>query len=332
MGPADLIASVRGRAEIVAYRGGWGAVRRMPAGAAYAAFERIADVQARRGGKGIDRMRANYARVRPELDDAALDLLVRDGMRSYLRYFCDAFRLPDRSPEELAAAVRAENDGAVRADLAAGTSAVIFLAHLGNWDAAGAWSAGHLAPVTSVAERLRPEAIFQEFLAFRERLGMTILPLTGGSNPFVGLRAAVGRGDFVALVADRDLTSNGVEVEFFGRRARMAKGPALLSLVTGAPLYAASITYEHAAPERGAAGYRTVVRFSDRIRPSCAPAPDLTPEEQAAQVRALTQACAAYLEEPIREHTADWHMMQRVFVEDLDPARTAAATSSAPAP
>ena len=73
MGPADLIASVRGRAEIVAYRGGWGAVRRMPAGAAYAAFERIADIQARRGGKGIDRMRANYARVRPQLDDVALD-------------------------------------------------------------------------------------------------------------------------------------------------------------------------------------------------------------------------------------------------------------------
>ncbi len=325
MGVGQLFSTVRGQAEIAAYRGGWVAVRRMPAGAAYAMFERIADLQARRGGTGIERLRANYARVRPELDDAALELLVRDGMRSYLRYFCDAFRLPDRTPAELAEAVRAEGDGPVREDLAAGHSAVVFVAHLGNWDVAGAWSASHLAPVTSVAERLKPEAIFREFLSFRERLGMKIHPLTGGPNPFLGLREGVERGDFVALVSDRDLTSNGVEVEFCGRPARMAKGPALLSIVTGAPLYAAAITYEHAWPERGAAGYRTVVRFSERIAPASEPRTDETPDAQAARVRELTQRCAAYLEGAIREHTADWHMMQRVFTEDLDPARAARA-------
>ena len=43
--------------------------------------------------------------------------------------------------------------------------------------------------------------------------------------------------------------------------------------------------------------------------------------DTAAKAQAMTQACAAYVEGPIREHTSDWHMMQRVFVDDLDPTR-----------
>ena len=77
---------------VAGHRLGWAAVRRMPERAAYALFEAAADLTVARGGAA--RMRANYARVRPELDDAALDALVKEGMRRYLRYYCEAFRLP----------------------------------------------------------------------------------------------------------------------------------------------------------------------------------------------------------------------------------------------
>ena len=313
---SDLLSALSARGTVLGYRAGWAAVRRMPERAAYRVFDSVADVMVRRGGKGLARMRANYAKVHPDLDAAGLDAMVREGMRSYLRYFCEAFRLPDHTPADLDRMCRAVNDAAVRESLAAGRSAVIFLPHMGNWDIAGAWSTPHLAPVTTVAERLKPEEVFREFFAFRASLGMTILPLTGGPNPFTGLREAVERGDFVALVSDRDLTSNGVEVDFFGHRARMAKGPALLALLTGAPLYAAEIHFAPAGPGRGAAGRETVVTFSDEI-----PVP--TDGDTQAKAQVMTQACAAYLEGPIREHTADWHMMQLVFVEDLDPARVA---------
>ena len=56
------------------------------------------------------------------------------------------------------------------------------LAHQGNWDHAGAWSTLALARVTTVAERLRPEELYLRFLAFRESLGMEILPLGGGDG------------------------------------------------------------------------------------------------------------------------------------------------------
>ena len=154
-------------------------------------------------------------------------------MRSYLRYYCDAFRLPGWSRERLVGTVRAVGDEPVRELLAAGESVVMFLGHLGNWDHAGAWSTLQLHQVTTVAERLEPEAVFTAFLGFRERLGMRIVPLHGTDvfrTPCS--RAVRGGGTFMPLLADRDLSDNGVEVDFFGERARMAAGPAALAVAT----------------------------------------------------------------------------------------------------
>ena len=305
------------RAALTAYRAGWSLVRRLPERLAYAVFDLIADVAARRGGSGVARMRANFARVRPELDAAGLDALVRAGMRSYFRYWCEAFRLPDLTEADLVARVRTVGDAPVRAHLGAGKPAVMFLGHMGNWDLAGAWSTTQLAPVTTVAERLKPEELYDEFLGFRERLGMRILPLTGGSDVFRELTKALRASAFVALLADRDLTAGGVEVDFCGHRARMAVGPAALAVTTGAALHPVSVHYERRATGRG---YELVIVFHDRV---VVPATGTTREK----VATMTQACADALTGAVREHTEDWHMMQRVFVEDLDPARMPVASA-----
>jgi lauroyl/myristoyl acyltransferase len=295
------------RVSLAGYRTGWFLVRRVPARLAYGAFNLMADVSWRRRGKGVERMRSNYAAVRPELTPAELDALVRAGMRSYLRYWCDSFRLPDRSVDDLIHGVRVVNDDAVRAHLQAGTAVVIFLGHMGNWDFAGAWSTTQLAPVTTVAERLKPEELFDEFVAFREGLGMRIIALTGGSDVFRELTKACRSGALVALLADRDLTNGGIEVDFCGQRARMAVGPAALALNTGAALYPAVVHYE---PQPLGHGWRTVVTFHDAVAP---PAQGTSREK----IQAMTQVCADVLSDAVREHTEDWHMMQRVFTTDL---------------
>jgi lauroyl/myristoyl acyltransferase len=300
---------------VAGYRVGWAAVRRMPERAAYAFFDVVADLTVARGG--ADRMRGNYARVRPELGGAALDALVKEGMRRYLRYYCEAFRLPELGPEDLVARVRAEGDEAVRAAMADG-SVVCFLGHLGNWDLAGAWGAAHLGRVVTVAERLEPEEVFEEFLAFREGLGMTILPLTGGPDVFSALRrAARTPGTIIPLLADRDLTARGVEVDFCGLRARMAAGPAALALAERRPLHPVSIRHE----PRPGGGWGIVITFHPAV-----PVPERgTTREKAL---AMTQACADILGGTVREHTADWHMLQRVFLDDLDPERLPAGAVS----
>ncbi len=304
-----VAVSVTDAATLAGHRLGWAAVRRLPERTAYRLFDAVADLTVRRGGAA--RMRANYARVRPELDDAALDALVREGMRSYLRYYCEAFRLPVLTPDDLAARVRAEGDGPVREVLAAGGSVVCFLGHTGNWDLAGAWGTVHLGAVTTVAERLEPEEVFREFLEFREGLGMTILPLTGGPDVFPALREAARRPGLIPLLADRDLTHRGVTVDLCGVPARMAPGPAALALAERRPLFPVSIRHE-----RRGRGWGIVITFHPPVE---VPASGATREK----VIAMTQQCADALGAAIREHTADWHMLQRVFLEDLDPERLA---------
>jgi phosphatidylinositol dimannoside acyltransferase len=295
------------RATLLCYRSGWSLVRRMPGPLAYRAFDLIADITWRRGGKGVERMRSNYATVRPELTPGELDALVRAGMRSYLRYWCDSFRLPDRSNDDLVHAVRAVNFDPTRAVLESGRSVVMFAGHMGNWDLSGAWSTTQLAPLTTVVERLRPEEVFDEFLAFRERLGMRVIPLTGGNDVFRELTAACRAGRLVALLADRDLTKGGIEVDFCGQRARMAIGPAALAVNTGAVLVPCIVNYER---QPNGYGWRTVITLSEAV---AQPAHGTSREK----IQAMTQACADVLTEAVREHTQDWHMMQRVFTRDL---------------
>ncbi|GAA4353893.1 phosphatidylinositol mannoside acyltransferase [Angustibacter luteus] len=316
VGPSRL-ERARERLGYLAYSAGWRIVRLLPEAVAYRTFDGIADLAWRRRGSGVQRLEANLARARPDLDADDLHELARSGLRSYLRYWCDSFRLPDWDEQRIVSTVRTEGDEPVRAALASGQGVVMFLGHLGNWDHAGAWATLQLQPVTTVAERLKPEQLFDRFVTFRERLGMTIIPLTGGSDVFRSLLRVLRGGGFVPLLADRDLTDGGVEVDFLGEPARMAVGPAALALATGAALFAVTIRYEPTS--RGRHGI--VITWHPQI------ATDDVGTGRAA-VTALTQRCADHLAAAIRSHPQDWHMLQRVFTADLDPARV---TSTRPA-
>lgn len=316
-GPADRLrrwtGSATGALTVTGYRAGWGAVRRMPERSAYRLFEEIADLLHHRNSRSVQRLRSNYATVRPELDAAQLEALVKEGLRSYLRYFCDAFRLQLQTPESLDGMVELEDHGDdIVAEVSAGRPLVGFLGHMGNWDLTGAWATYHFAKVTTIAERLRPEELFEEFLDFRESLGMTIVPLTGGAAPYAAMRDALNAGGFVPLLADRDLTRHGVEVDLCGHRAKVATGPARLALETGAALHTIAIRYR---PLESRAMQAITAHIGPRVE-----VPDVA--DDAEKVRLMTQACIDVLGEQIRLHTADWHMMQRVFVDDLDPRRS----------
>lgn len=311
MRPGELSATLRRRASVAVYRGGWAVVRALPEPLAYATFDRLADAAWLLRGRGVRRLEANLARVAAAArdDPTACRALTRSAMRSYLRYWCDAFRLPTWSRERLLATCRATGDGPVRRSLAQDRGAVMALAHQGNWDHAGAWSALALAPVTTVAERLEPVEVFDAFLRFRENLGMRILAL-GDPGTFRTLLRALRDGAFVPLLADRDLSGSGVAVELCGHGARMASGPAALALGSGAALFPVTIRYER-LPPGSAARWGTVVEFGPEV---AAPAAGTTAEK----VAAMTQGCADHLGRGIAAHPQDWHMLHRVFADDLD--------------
>lgn len=314
-----------GRAYAAAWR--WG--RRVPEPVVRGLAALAADVVWLRHGAGVRRLEANLARVRPDLDARGLRRLSRRGMRSYLRYFGEAFTLPRVSRERIAARVSATGREAIQPYLDDGRQVILALGHLGNWDLAGAWATRELAPVTTVAERLEPEEVYQEFLAFREGIGLTIIPLDGGGDVFRRLVRVMRTGPGITpLLADRDLTSKGLEVDLFGRRARVAAGPAALGVTTGVPVVATSIAYERLrGARRRAAGSPWGVRIDLTEIPP--PAEDLPRRER---IALMTQAWVDALAAEIARHPQDWHMLQRVFVEDLDAARYAATVAAEAAP
>jgi len=304
---------------------GWRVAGRTPEVVVRAAMHVAADVAWLRRGAGVRRLEANLARVRPEADGPALRRLSRQGMRTYLRYYAEAFTLGGVRPEQIDARVRVEGEDGIRAALSEGRGVVAALAHQGNWDLAGAWAGRNLAPVTTVAERLEPPEVFDAFVALREGVGMRILALDKGGSVFRELVRAV-RTDaaFVPLLADRDLSASGVEVTLFDERARVAAGPAALSLATGAPLVPVSIQHERLrGARRRAAGARwgIVVRFHPPVR-----LPDATPDDE--RVAVLTQAWVDVVAADIAAEPVHWHMLQRVFVADLDPSRLPAAQAA----
>lgn len=289
------------RVATLGYLTGWRLVRLLPERAALTTFARIADGIDHRDGAGVRRLRANLARVRPDLDPESLETLTHDAVRSYLRYWAESFRLPSWPIQDLVARTRIVNEAMVREAHARGRGVVAPLPHMGNWDWAGAWACATGMPLTTVAERLRPERLYDEFVAYRASLGMEILP-AGDPATFPALVDRVRRGRLVPLLADRDLSRSGVEVSLCGERARMPRGPAELARRAGAALIPATLAYD---------GPEMVITFHPEV-------PHLDGE---AGVVAMMQAVADRFTDALRQHPVDWHMMQRVFVDDLDPVR-----------
>jgi len=285
------------------YAAGWRIVRAMPETLARNVFDAGARYAARGGGP--EQLRKNLARVIGTTPAEVPDALMRASVASYARYWREAFRLPTMNQAALATRLDRVFIGAENfADAhRGGRGAVIALPHSGNWDMAGVWLAQNYGTFTTVAERLTPESLYDRFIAYRESLGFEVLPLTGGPRPPMQILAERLRANrFVCLMADRDLTRSGVQVNFFGEPTRLPAGPARLAIETGAPLHPAHVYYD---------GEDCVVQIDDAL------------DTGSGDVGLITQALADRFAVNIAAHPADWHMLQPQWLADLSAQRRA---------
>ncbi|MGW5428671.1 phosphatidylinositol mannoside acyltransferase [Streptomyces sp. NPDC004059] len=285
---------------------GWSTVKKLPEPVAVRLGQTIADLAWKQRGKGVQRLESNYARVVPGAGPERLRELSRAGMRSYLRYWMESFRLPAWSRERVKSGFDPKDIHFLTDGLAAGGGVILALPHMANYDLAGAWVTTKLeTPFTTVAERLKPETLYDRFVAYREGLGMEVLPHSGGAA-FGTLARRLRDGGLVCLVADRDLSASGVEVDFFGEKTRMPAGPALLAQQTGALLLPVTLWYDDSPVMQG------------RVHP-----PVEVPESgsRGEKTSVMTQALADAFATGIADHPEDWHMLQRLWLADLDPAK-----------
>ncbi|MFH0177865.1 phosphatidylinositol mannoside acyltransferase [Streptomyces cacaoi] len=283
---------------------GWSTVKKLPEPVAVRLGRTVADLAWKRRGKGVRRLESNYARVVPDASPERLAELSRAGMRSYLRYWMESFRLPAWSAERISNGFAVKDVHYLTDGIASGRGVILALPHMGNWDLAGAWVTTELrTPFTTVAERLKPETLYDRFVAYREGLGMEVLPHSGGTA-FGTLARRLRDGGLVCLVAERDLSASGVEVDFFGDTATMPAGPALLAQQTGALLLPVTLWYDDSPVMRG------------RVHP-----PVEVPESgtRAEKTSVMTQSLADAFATGIADHPEDWHMLQRLWLADLEP-------------
>ena len=276
---------------------GWKIVQRLPEKVAYKLFKKLGKIFHNRNGKAVKRLRSNLQVVMPSANSNELEEIVIKGISSYFRYWCDTFRFPGWSTQRIIDSVNTTNENLLKDPVAAGTGVIVALPHSGNWDHAGAYFCAQGIPLVSVAERVKPEKLFQKFLTYRRAIGMEILPLDSNTLPTLSNRLNAGK--LIALVADRDFSKNGVEVDFFGKKAKMPIGPALLSLRTGAPLITAQVSYNPKGIQ------------IDFLGP-------LTPRIQGSledRAKDLVQQCADNFALGISKKPEDWHMLQRIWIE-----------------
>ena len=279
-----------------AYFAGWRIVRWLPERSAYRLAYALADFLSKRRGKNVSRLRSNLQRTQPNITQLDLDLLVIDAMRSYMRYWCDTFRFPDWSAERVRETVTVRNEHLLLDAIAAKTGVIVSLPHAGNWDHAGAYFCAKGINLVTVAEHLKPEKLFLKFLSYRQAMGMEVLPLDG--RVLGTLAQRLRQGALVALVADRDLSRSGIDVNFFGGPSRMPAGPALLALKTSAPLITAFVSYTECGIH---------IDFNEVAIPATG-----TEEEKVAEI---VQRMANQFEAGISIHPQDWHMLQRIWTD-----------------
>ncbi|MCE0766647.1 phosphatidylinositol mannoside acyltransferase [Pseudonocardia kujensis] len=276
----------------------WRALPRVPAPVAQVAFRVGADLARRRGGAGVERLRRNLRRVRPAASETELDGLVRAALRSYARYWQEAFRLPALDPGTIHARHATTGLDVAISAMQQGRGVVLALPHAGNWDVAGVYVLEELrrhglpAEMTTVVERLQPEAVYRRFVGYRESLGFEIVAQDDGRRAHLALTRRLRAGGLVCLIADRDLAGAGIDVPFFGDTIRLPSGPASLCALTGAQLHAA-VTYFRPG------GWGATV------------SPAIAVPDRAAVPKATLELARAF-EEHIAAHLEDWHMLQEL--------------------
>lgn len=235
-------------------------------------------------------------------DSPDVERLTKDAFKSYARYWLETFRLVREGKEFFLERFRFPTAYNIDNVLARGKGAIVVVGHLGNWDAAGAWVGARGNTLVSVAEALRPRRMFDFFVEHRAQLGMIIHAAEPGVT--TKLVEHIERGHVVAILGDRDLKGNGIEVEFFGETATFPAGAASVALRAGVPLLVSGVY--STIHEDGGRGW--IAEVNEPIELPEDRGPDAVAE--------LTKKAVRQLEQFVAKHPEEWHVFQPFWTVD----------------
>jgi KDO2-lipid IV(A) lauroyltransferase len=170
-------------------------------------------------------------------DGRALDRLVRAAFGHYLRGYLESAILPVYGTAANLKRVQADDWDVAAQAFPVGSSGPLIIVgmHFGAIEIPALWATKTLGRhITAPMETIGDPGLQAYFERARAETGMSVIPVEGAAS---GLRAALGRSETVAIVADRAVGGVGSAVELFGAPARLPAGPAVLADETGAPAW-----------------------------------------------------------------------------------------------
>lgn len=289
-------AAIRHRLEYGAFR--------LFSGACNAAPERLADrigaslgwTAARLGRPRWDVVTAQLAAAFPDASESWRRDVAR---RCYVHLGAEAvavFRLARLGAKEIRARTRVSGLEFLERPTREGRGVTVVTGHLGNWEVGAAAIAARGLPVDVVAARQRNPLFDARLTRARQGLGLTVIP-RGEARPRV--LASLRSGRVIGILGDQDARRAGIFVDFFGRPAATARGPALLTVRAGAALTTLFSLRLPGSPPR----------YEVRIEEVETPQVGRRSAALATKVAALTQAFTSRLEARVREHPEQyfWH-------------------------
>jgi KDO2-lipid IV(A) lauroyltransferase len=175
----------------------------------------------------------------------------------------------------------------------AGKGAIFLTAHFGNWEFNGGWVGYRGYPMSVMVQEQSNPYVDRLMRRCRKHMGMR--PIHRGTAMRSYLKA-LKSGEYAVMLADQDAGRDGVFVDFFGRKASTAVGPARFHLKTGAPVLL-FMTYRDAKGDL-------------HLEIEKLPLPIATGDRQQA-MREIMQNYYRHLESWIRRYPDHWFWMHK---------------------
>lgn len=218
----------------VLYRMGFSLAKILPLRTGYAIAEIIARAYFIFAKKDREALKENLRVILgEEASEMVLDEHVMEVFRNFAKYLVDFFRFPKFTEKYISRNIDIEGREHLDGCLSEGKGMIALSLHLGNWELGGAVVAGLEYPISAIVLEHKSKKIDDFFVRQRAINGMRSIPI--GMQIKECFRA-LGRNEVIAIAGDKDYTSNGILVDFFGKKAVMPKGPAVIALRTGAPI------------------------------------------------------------------------------------------------
>lgn len=243
----------------------------------------------------------NLQRVDPRLQGRSLRRAVQKAYESYARYYIETFRLPGLDKKAIDSKIQVTGFEFIEAGLMRGKGVILALPHLGGWEWSGRWLIHQGHRLHAVVEKLDSESLFEMFVKLRKSYGVDVIALD--DNAGVAVQEALAKNQIVALLCDRDLQGNGIEVDFFGEKTKVPAGPAFFALRTGASLLPLGTFFGDGLDQ-----HQTVVRPAISVERTGSLRDDMA---------RVSQNLVNELEVLIRQAPEQWHLFQPNWPSDM---------------